>query len=69
MHMFNFGWRNNAGLVHIHVKRHLLGVHCPEIDLHIIVKEGHRMWGHSWEEYDACMEYFGVGPLLLLCIT
>lgn len=73
MRMFNFGWRKNAGLIHIHLKRDRFWLSTKhtgtDIDLHLFVKPKHWMLGHSWEEYDLSVEYYGAGPLFLLCLS
>jgi hypothetical protein len=29
--------------------------------------EGYWVWGRATEQYDHCAEYFGLGPLFLMC--
>ena len=75
MNTLNFGWRKNAGLVHIHLTRKRIPFLSQKrelgtyIDIHFFVQKGHWMWGHSWEEYDMCAEYYAAGPLFLLCLS
>lgn len=33
--------------------------------IHILVRPGHWMIGHSLEEYDRSLHYFGMGPFAL----
>lgn len=37
-------------------------------ELHFLVRPSHWIWGHYTEPYDLCMENYGVGPLMLLCV-
>ena len=34
-------------------------------DEHLV--QGRWIWGRAVEVYDFCLEYFGLGPLLLIC--
>lgn len=34
--------------------------------VHVLVKPSHWMLGHSIEEYDKSLHYFGLGPLVLV---
>ncbi len=54
----HLGWAKNAGLLHLSV---------GDVSVHLGVQPGHWKWLRSTEEYDRCMDYFGLGPLLLVC--
>lgn len=54
-----WGWKKNAGLLHI----------CGDgwsWALHIAVQPRHWIWGRKTEEYDMLCDYLGAGPLFLL---
>ena len=52
-----FGWEKNAGMVALHLNN---------VSIHFGVHSDHWMFGRETEEYDRCLEYFGLGPLLLI---
>lgn len=54
----SFGHKKNAGLVRISF---------GDIFIHFLVSKRHWMWWRHTEEYDSCLEYFGLGPILLVC--
>lgn len=57
---------NQAGL--FSVGRDLGNHRRGSWELHFFVKPSHWIWGHETEEYDCIMEYYGLGPLFLLCV-
>ncbi len=34
--------------------------------IHLFPSRKHWKWGHSVEEYQQCLDYWGLGPLLLV---
>lgn len=54
---FRFGWKYNAGLICFSFRK---------VSIHIVVAKDCWHWGRDTEEYEACLEYFGLGPLLLI---
>lgn len=54
---FSFFYRH-AGLV---------SVHFGDWAVHLFPSPKFWKWGHSIEPYAQCMDYWGFGPLLLVC--
>lgn len=66
---------NTCALVSVHLKNlsiHL-GVYKADYSVYQNVNgkqvfvECERVWGRAVDEYDSCIDYFGLGPFLLLC--
>lgn len=67
---------NKCAVLSIHCDKFSIhfGVY-PERDQEYYKMKGDRevvvqcdwIWGHATEMYDHCVEYFGLGPFLLVC--
>lgn len=45
----------------------LFSLEVGELYIHFFIwNPDHWFWGHQYEEYDMCLEYYGAGPLFLV---
>ena len=68
---------NTCSLISLHTNKFSfhLGVYPDEDELYkykkgtgyYYVDIKHWMWGRYTEPYDLCLEYFGCGPLFMIC--
>lgn len=46
----------------------LIALESDNWAIHFLVSPSHWIWLHKTEPYDLCMEYYGFGPFVLLCV-